>query len=318
LSNVNRVLFLGSKQLGLRVLQEIHSLSPESLIGVLSIDDRNDTRSVFTGFHEYAAEHALDLHVAKHRKDAERIVGDLQPDLCLVVGWYWLISSEALSAVPFGFIGIHNSLLPKYRGGSPLIWPIINGDKEVGFSLFSFTPGMDDGPIWLQGRVNVEDDDYISDVLKKLEDKTIEVLREHYINILNGTTTATEQDHQRATYCAQRIPDDGNINWQKPAKDVYNFIRAQSDPYPGSFTYLDGQQLTIWSARLFEAPYYGTPGQVARLSDDGVYVICGDHRAIVLQQVSQGGQRGHARDFIKSIKSRLSSNAGQSLANVNI
>jgi len=318
LSQVNRVLFLGSKQLGLRVLQEIHSLCPESLVGVLSIDDRNDTRSVFTGFTEYATEHALDLHVAKNGKDAERIVRDLQPDLCLVVGWYWLISSEALNAVPFGFIGIHNSLLPKYRGGSPLIWPIINGDKEVGFSFFSFTPEMDDGPIWAQGRVNVEDDDYICDVLKKLEDKTIEVLQEHYINILNGTTTPADQDHQRATYCAQRFPYDGNIDWRKPAKDVYNFIRAQSDPYPGSFTYLDGQQLTIWSARLFEEPYYGTPGQVARLSDDGVYVICGDHRAIVLQQVSLGGQRGDARRFIKSIKSRMSSIPGESLANVQI
>jgi len=318
LATVNRVLFVGSKQLGLRVLQEMHSLSAESLVGVLTIDDRNDTRSVFPDFHEFSSNKALQLHVAKNRKDAERIIEQLKPDLCLVVGWYWLIGPEALTAVPSGFIGIHNSLLPKYRGGSPLIWPIINGDKEVGFSFFSFTPGMDDGPIWAQGRVSVEDDDFIWDILAKLENKTIEVLRENYMHILKGTITPVEQDHTRVTYCAQRFPYDGNIDWHKPAKDVYNFVRAQSDPYPGSFTYVDGQLLRIWKARRFEETYYGTPGQVARLSDEGVYVICGDHRAIILQEVSLGDQRGKAGNFIKSIKSRMSSNIGDSLANVKL
>ncbi len=290
MSKISRVLFMGSKQLGLRVLQEMYSLSPATLIGVVTIDDTNDTRTKFTDFQAFAERHGLELRVGKNRKHSEQIIEELKPDLCLVVGWYWLISNTVLDTVPFGFIGIHNSLLPKFRGGSPLIWPIIRGEREVGFSFFSFTPGMDDGPIWAQESVSVAEHDYISSVLKRLENKAIDVLRATYPQLLNCSIKPVEQNHELATYCAQRFPSDGNINWHEPARSVYNFIRAQSDPYPGAFTYFEGKELRIWKARLFRNTYFGTPGQVARIASDGVYVICGDDRAIILEEVELGGK----------------------------
>src|SRR5262249_7680476 len=102
-----------------------------------------------------------------------------------------------------------------------------------------------------------------------------------------------------------RQPADGNIDWTQPARDVFNFIRAQSDPYPGAFTYVDGQELRIWKARLFDDVYFGTPGQVARIASDGVTVVCGDHRALVLEDVEMSGKRGRANELIKSIKLRM-------------
>lgn len=318
MSKINRVLFIGSKQLGLRVLKEMYSLSPNKLVGILTIDDSNDTRSMFADFQHFSNQNEFVLHVAKNRKESEEIILELKPDLCIVVGWYWLISNNALDSVPSGFIGVHNSLLPKYRGGSPLIWPIINNEKKVGFSFFSFTQGMDEGNIWAQGSVTVEEQDYISDILGKLEEKTIQVLQENYLQILDGKVTPREQEHELATYCAQRFPSDGNINWHKSALDVYNFIRAQSDPYPGAFTYFDAQELKIWRAKVFDRPYYGTPGQVARISSDGVYVICGDHQALVIKEVEIGGKRGNAKDFIKSIKGRMCSVIADSMTDVKI
>lgn len=317
MGKIEKVLFMGSKHLGLRVLHEMYLLSPQTLIGCLTIDDTNDTRSAFTDFKKLSNEIGLKLHVAKNRQQSERIIEKVRPELCLVVGWYWFISKTALDAVPFGFIGIHNSLLPKLRGGSPLIWPIIRNEKKVGFSFFSFTPGMDDGPIWAQGNVFVDEQDYISDVLKKLEEKTIQALRVNYLQILNGSSKPVEQNHEQATYCAQRFPNDGNIDWHKPAQDVYNFIRAQSDPYPGAFTYYEAQMLKIWKAKVFDKQYYGTPGQVARIASDGVYVICGNHRAIILEEVELlCRKRGRANDFIKSIKGRMSTLIGESLTDV--
>jgi len=304
---IDRVLFIGSKHLGLRVLKEIYSLSKNTLIGVLTFDDSSDTRSVLTDFKHFSNYNDIVCNVAKDREEAEKIILYLKPDFCLVVGWYWLISSKVLGYVSSGFVGIHNSLLPKYRGGSPLIWPIINNENEVGFSFFSFTQGMDEGGILAQGRVCVHDNDYISDVLSNLEDEIIKVLKEKYIPILDGEVTPTGQDHGLATYCSQRFPHDGNIDWKKTAQDVYNFIRAQSDPYPGAFTYFNCQQIKIWRGRVFESPYYGTPGQVSRISSDGVYVICGDHRAIIIEEVEVGGKRGNANKFIKSITGRMCS-----------
>lgn len=316
MSKISRVLFMGSKLQGLGVLQEMHSLSPETLVGIVTIDDTHDSRTKFGDFQAFAAKHKLELRVAKDRKHSEQIIEELRPDLCLVVCWYWLISNITLDTVRSGFIGIHNSLLPRFRGGSPLIWPIIKGEGEVGFSFFSFTSGIDDGPIWAQGSVPVAEDDYIASVLNKLESKTVEVFRKTYPQLLNGSIKPVEQNQELATYCAQRFPSDGNINWHEPARVVYNFIRAQSDPYPGAFTYFEGEELRIWKARLFPNTYFGTPGQVARTGNDGVYVICGDDRALILEEVEVARKRGKANDFIKSIKGRMSNVRAESMADV--
>lgn len=297
---------MGSKRLGLRVCQEMRSLSAQTLMGALIIDDREDTRTVFNDFETFARDSGLAFYAAKNRKQAEEIIARLKPDLCLVAGWYWLLGRETLSFAPHGFIGIHNSLLPKYRGGSPLIWPILNGEKEVGFSFFTFTNGMDDGPVWAQGRIPVEETDYISDILEKLESKTVEVLREVYLPILAGQRQPAPQDHNQATYCAQRTPNDGLVDWRQSARQVYNFIRSQSDPYPGAFTHYENSPMKLWRARLFERPYYGIPGQAARIDAGEVYVICGDHRAVILEQVEVASKRGKPGEWIKSIKTRLS------------
>jgi methionyl-tRNA formyltransferase len=137
-------------------------------------------------------------------------------------------------------------------------------------------------------------------------------LHSTYPRILNGNIEPTEQNHELATYCAQRFPNDGNINWREPAQRVFDFIRAQSDPYPGAFTYYARQELRIWKARPFESTYFGTPGQVARIGNDGVYVVCGDDRAIILEEVQFNGVRGKANDCVRSIKGRMSNMISES------
>jgi methionyl-tRNA formyltransferase len=305
MSAVSRVTFVGSKRLGLQVLKCMHGLSPDVLAGVITLDDRADTRSVFAELEGYCAGQGIHMQVARDRRDAEAAISARSPDLCVVVGWYWLISAAVLAAVPRGFIGIHNSVLPQYRGGAPLVWQLIRRERHVGASLFSFTPGMDDGPIWAQAIVPVQEDDYIGDVLGKLEDATLAAFRDCYPRILDGAARPVEQDHAKATYCAQRVPEDGAIDWRAPAVQVGAFIRAQSDPYPGAFTQLDGRRLTIWRADVFKGVYHGTPGQVARIAAEGVYVVCGDSTALIVREAQLEGRRAPANELIRSLSGRL-------------
>lgn len=294
--------------MGLRCLSAIYDLKKDSLAAIMTLDDRNDARNVYEGFQDFAAKKQIALFVAKDRTDSERIIREIKPDLCLVVGWYWLFSKETLGLAGRGFVGIHNSLLPKYRGGSPLVWAMINGEKRVGLSLFSMTEGMDDGPVWGQKRVRVGDNDQISQILERLESKALELLQEKYSGMLEGTIRPVRQNVRSATYCAQRFPGDGMIDWRKPAKEIHDFVRAQSDPYPGAFTTHDAKKLLIWRAHLVNMTYYGTPGQVARAGRDGVYVICGDHRPLVLDIVElEGGSREAANTIVKSFKTRFRS-----------
>ncbi|AOT09699.1 methionyl-tRNA formyltransferase [Pseudoalteromonas luteoviolacea] len=305
MSKINRVLFIGSKQQGLRVLKTIYGLSPEVLVGVVTIDDRTDSRTNYKQFVNFCNQESIELTVANNRKESQEIFRSYQADLCIVADWYWLIDESTLNSVPFGFIGIHNSLLPKYRGGSPLVWSVLNKDEYVGFSVFTLTPGMDDGPIWAQGRVKLLEEDYLSTIREKIENKIIDVLEENYLAIIDRKVKPYEQQHHLATYCAQRFPTDGLIDWMKNAHDVRCLIRASAEPNPGAYTYIHGKQLKILKAEVFDCTYYGSPGQVAKIDSERVYVICGENTAIILEVVEFEGEKMHASQIIKSIKVKL-------------
>lgn len=300
-----RALFIGSKRMGLKALRKMYELSPEDLIGVITIDDGKDTRSVYNDFLEYCNSIYVPLQTVANKAQFNQSIEGLKPDICFVVGWYWLIDKQILDSVPRGFIGVHNSLLPKYRGCAPLVWAIINDEKEVGFSLFSFTEDMDAGDIWAAGAIPVQEDDFIDDILYKLEDKLIAVLDEKYLSIIRDMIKPQPQRHEDATFCAPRTPADGKIDWNRPARYIYNFIRAQSKPYPGAYTFYRGKIMKIWCAKLFDAQYFGTPGQIARIDKSGVYIICGDNQAIILLDVEFDDITDNANRFIKSVKTRL-------------
>jgi methionyl-tRNA formyltransferase len=305
MSQIKKVLFVGSKQLGLNCLEAMYKISPETLLGVLTFDDSSDTRSKHTDFIEYCHSNEIPLFIAKNRADSEQIIESQKPDICIVVGWYWLVSNHILEQVPYGLLGIHNSVLPKYRGSAPLVWGMINNEKQLGFSMFTFTEGMDEGAIWFEHSFKLKKTDYIADVLQKLEKAAVAELNKHYLNIIQGKLNPKAQNHQEATYCAQRIPSDGIIDWTQSAKQVYNFIRAQSKPYPGAFTHYKNEKLIIWRAKIHKGTYYGTAGQVAQISSEGVFVICGDNKAIILEEVEYLDQTQNPKQILKSIKTRF-------------
>jgi methionyl-tRNA formyltransferase len=302
-----KVLFWGSKQIGLRCFEILHGLAPEATTGIVTVDDRGDSRSVMDAFIETARDRSLPLVIAHPRTDPDQIMKTYSPDLCFVVGWYRLFKEQTLQAAPRGFIGIHNSLLPKYRGGAPLVWSIINNESAVGFTIFSMTKGMDDGPIWAQGSVTLDKADYVSDALRKIENRLTEMLGDLYPRILNGSATPVPQDLRSSTFCAQRLPDDGMIDWRKPADDIYSFIRAQSHPYSGAFTLLMDKKLIIWRARPDSTPFLGTPGQVAKTDKHEVCVICGDMKPLLLESVQVGAEPVDPRTVLRSLKIRFPS-----------
>jgi methionyl-tRNA formyltransferase len=308
MSKIHRVLFIGSKLLGLKVLDLLWYLGSDVLLGAVTIDDTADTRSVYGDFQKFSESKGLQLFTARNREDSENIVMKLKPELCFVVDWYWLISSKCLASVPHGFLGVHASLLPKRRGGAPIVWAMIDGETETGVSLFFLVEGMDSGDIVAQRSIAIAPTDYVSDVLAKLDDVVLSIFRAKHLPILNGQAERIPQNHSfvEATYCAQRILSDGLIDWHKPAKRIYDFIRAQSDPYPGAFSFLNGQKLTIWRVRPLNMVYQGTPGQVVRISSEGVTVICGDRQPLLLELIQlESDPKKPANEVLRSIKLRL-------------
>ncbi len=179
-------------------------------------------------------------------------VARLHPDLILVAGWYYMVGRELRSVATQGAVGLHGSLLPKYRGGAPLVWSMIHGEKEGGVTLFYLEDGVDAGDIIGQERFPIEEEDTIADALVKLEDAGQRLLERCLPLMKKEEAPRIPQNHAEATQYPQRSPADGEIDWSKPAGQIRDFIRGQTRPYPGAFTRIAGKKVIIWDAEVLD------------------------------------------------------------------
>lgn len=305
-SKIYDSVFLGSKLFGLNVFRAAFQSNPSSKWLVICPDDSANERSVKEFFTNTCAELGVDLEFASTRGEARKILDQVNAQKALVCGWYWILSQESLQAFPHGVWGVHNSLLPKYRGGSPLVWALIQGERQVGSSLFQLSNELDSGPILGQVSTVITDVDNVLTVETRLNAQMIEVVRDLWrsIGIEDLTKVLREQDHTCATYCAQRIPSDGNIDWNQPAEQVHNFIRAQTTPYPRAFSFLGSNKIFFPSALLEPSEYVGTPGQVVKIDKDFYWITCGNKSAVRVPKTSLSKDR-ESEQIQLSLKTRL-------------
>merc|ERR1711991_1085111 len=145
------------------------------------------------------------------------------PDVMIVCGYYRILPSSMFKFVSKGVWGIHNSLLPEYRGGSPLVWQIINEERLLGSSFFRFADGMDDGPVLAQVNISNEHKLTISDASDRIENEWLKRIPNLWSDFCNDRLYPQEQDHSKATYCAQRQEYDGVIDWRNHAGTIDAF-----------------------------------------------------------------------------------------------
>lgn len=304
-----RVLFLGSKRLGLNVLRTLCELRPEAIVGCVTVDDSCDTRSELDGFREFCENSSLPFDVLTGPCDISAQIDKYRPDLCVVVGWYYLIKQELIDRVRGGFVGVHNSLLPSYRGFAPAVWAMLNGENETGFSIFLFDKGMDTGKLFYQQRVPIAKSDYIGDLLDKIDAEVVSFFCKHFSAITDETMIPYEQPDTAPSYCAKRTPEHGRIDWSRPAEEIYDCIRAQSKPYPGAFTEYKGKTLKIWRASPYTFEVFGQPGQIAFVdSETGRPVIsCGGNSGLVLELVEYDGRETDGVELPISLTSLMGS-----------
>lgn len=297
---IKKVTFIGSKHLGIKALEKMYSLAPDKLHSIITIDDSNDVRCKLDKFIEFSKRTDTNVYILTKPSELESVLVEDLPDICIVVGWYWIIAKKFLKFVPNGFIGIHASLLPKYRGSAPLVWSIVNGDKESGVSLFYFDEKMDAGDIVAQKQFNIENDDTIAEVMEKAISIIFELLNENYPLILEGKSPKNPQNHDDATYCSQRKPEDGRIDWNSSNIKIHNSIRAQTHPYPGAYCYTkNNEKLYIWKSKLFTKQYYGIPGFVAQVCGNSVIVACGKGAVCLYEVQPESSTQKNANKVLK-------------------
>ncbi len=197
----------------------------------------------------------------------ERIAA-LRPDLILSVYYRNLISPRILALARLGAFNLHGSLLPKYRGRAPINWAVLHGESRIGMTLHRMVKAPDAGAVVDQEGVDLGPRDTAAEAFRKALPCGRRVLARQIDALLAGTAKETPQDESQATYFGGRKPEDGRIDWTRTSGQIFNLIRAVTDPYPGAFTAVGGAQLMVWWAEP-DAPAArgrrGRPGEILSL-----------------------------------------------------
>jgi len=230
-------------------------------------------------------------------------------DLLFAVGWRYLIPAAVYRRARLGAFVFHDSLLPEYRGFSPTVWAIVNGEDHTGVTLFEIAEEVDAGDIVDQERVPIGPDDAIAVVVERVTQTYLNLLERNLDKLVGGTAPRHRQDHSRATYTCKRLPEDNQIDWAASSESVYNLIRAVSAPYPGAYTYLSGQKVRVWSARRLPHArrHIGRiPGRVVEVRrGEGTVVLTGDGSLFLTEVQIEGGKIVCAADVLNSLGQTL-------------
>ncbi|BAG23538.1 MULTISPECIES: methionyl-tRNA formyltransferase [Streptomyces] len=259
---------------------------------------------------DLAEEHGVPV-LTRERPDDEELFERLKEadaDIIVANNWRTWIPPRIFGLPRHGTLNVHDSLLPKYAGFSPLIWALINGESEVGVTAHLMDEELDAGDIVRQEAIAVGPTDTATDLFHRTVDLIAPVTIGALDLIASGQTEFTPQDRSRATFFHKRAAEDIRIDWNWPAEDLERLIRAQSAPYPSAFTFHRGRRLEVLSAVVSQNRYGGTPGRVFYREGEGVVIVAGadartgrNHGLAITRVRTEDGRELPATEYFTSM-----------------
>ena len=216
-------------------------------------------------------------------------IAALQPDLILSVYYRNMISEKILGLARLGAFNLHGSLLPKYRGRAPINWAVLHGETRIGMTLHRMVKKADAGAVVDQEGVAIGPRDTAEQAFRKVLPCARAVLARQMDPLLAGTARETPQDESQATYFGGRKPEDGRIIWTQSSRQIFNLIRAVTDPYPGAFTEVDGNRLMVWWAELDAPATQGRNGRAGEVLSAAPLVVATGDGALELTRTDWRG-----------------------------
>tara|TARA_Y100001968_G_C19405022_1_gene743166 strand:- start:547 stop:1434 length:888 start_codon:yes stop_codon:yes gene_type:complete len=205
----------------------------------------------------------------------------LNPDIIIVAGFSTILKKDFISIPKIGIINLHAGTLPKYRGGSPLNWQLINGEEYAGLSVILLDQGIDTGNILSEDKIKIEDNDNIK-ILHQKANNIFPKLTFKALKKLEQGNKGTKQDNNFAIYWHQRSDEDGYINFANMcSRDINNTVRALYPIYPSSWTLYNGSKLRIRKTSSPPFKIKGKSGKVIFIQGKGPYIICKDHAILI-------------------------------------
>ena len=225
----------------------------------------------------------------------------LAVDACAVVAYGSLLPTDVLEAGGRGFVNLHFSLLPAWRGAAPVQHAILAGDGRTGVTCFVLEAGMDTGPVLLTAETGIEPSETAGDLVTRLAVMGAPVLVDAVRGLVAGTLTPVPQDHDQATLAPKITPEDARLDWSADADAIANAVRA-FNPLPGAWTTLRGDRVKVHRVAVAEPDGGGPPGSVTGGDGRGPLVACGRGAVALLEVQPAGKPRMAGTDFVNGYR----------------
>ena len=213
----------------------------------------------------------------------------IAPDALIIIAYGQIISQRLISIPRLGWINLHASLLPKYRGAAPINWAIVNGEKVTGLTTMQIDAGLDTGPMLLKYETSIAADLTAPELTARLAEAGGALIVETLRKLDRGELVPVAQDNSQATFAPILKKEDGRIDWLLSAYEIYNRIRGLQ-PWPGAFTAFRGKNCRIWGKPLQRVAAGGLPGLILPTREDGLRVICGSNTVLRVEQIQIEGR----------------------------
>lgn len=259
---------------------------------------------------------SLALEAGVHVYQPEKIKSDsaydffkrLTPDVVVIIAYGQIIPGRLIALPRLGWINLHASLLPKYRGAAPVHWALIHGETRTGVTTMQIDAGLDTGPILLQRALDIGPDETAPELARRLAEAGAPLMAETLHKLDRGEIAAVAQDHAQATLAPMLKKEDGRLDWSLPAGQIYNRIRGLQ-PWPGAFTTFRGRLCHIWGRPRTALPgpeatgAAGPPPGTLVKEKGALYVVCGGLTWLELEALQLAGRkRVAAEDFARGAR----------------
>ncbi|WP_338984159.1 methionyl-tRNA formyltransferase [Spiroplasma endosymbiont of Othius punctulatus] len=273
-----KIIFCGTPKISADILKAINENPDFEVVGVISQPDKEANRGMkpkLSKVKEYSLENGLKLFQPTKMLDIVDEIKELNADFLVTCAFGKIIPESFLNLFK-NCLNFHASLLPKYRGGSPVQHAIMNGETKTGICLMQMVKKMDAGGVYCSREVTIAENDDNGIVFEKLTEVAIEIVNTDLLNVLNDKYKIKPQDESEVTFAYNLKNEEEEIDWKRPANEVHNFIRSLK-PKPLAFTYLDGVRINVIEADLpMVVPLIALPpGIIFMIEKNGMLVSCG-------------------------------------------
>jgi methionyl-tRNA formyltransferase len=297
-----RVVFCGTPQFAVPTLKHLLGNSDFELVAVITQPDRPRGRGhevSFSPVKEVALAANLPIHQPEKIRapEVQQLLEKLSPDLIVIIAYGQIIPARLLPIPKYGWINLHAYLLPKYRGAAPINWAIVNGETKTGLTSMRIDAGMDTGEILLQREIEIGPSETAPELAARMSEAGAPLMEETLRGLAAGKIIPQPQDHAGATLAPILKKEDGRIDWQRPAQEIFNRMRGFA-PWPGAYTAFRQQTCHLWgepvSNQVFTTQFSAiasvAPGTLFA-EKNALFVFCGSATVLKIQSVKLEGRK---------------------------